>query len=163
MDFLRYCVNVSGRKCRPPNIAIDATMTPNCIAIQCAMGSTDIDYGEVAHFGSHNWSDTHGILIRFMCLITSHWLMSPEWVGVSISMRLISFLFFIASKIARTCRHHPTGCAGVDSEARLKFVLFARLLRPSLGSLLGTAPCFLLGRVELEETYCYSSQTSGDP
>lgn len=162
MDFLRYCVNVSGRKCRPPNIAIDAAMTLNCIAIQCAMGSSDIDYGGSCSFWELR-SDTQEILIRFMCLITSHWLMSPELVGVSISMRDILFLFSIASKIARTCRHHPTGCAGVDSEARLKFVFFARLLRPSLGSLLGTTPCLLLGRVELEETYCYSSQRSGDP
>lgn len=30
---------------------------------------------------------------------------------------------FVASKIARTCHHHLTGCAGVDSEARLKLVL----------------------------------------
>ena len=120
-------------------------------------------WGKLLILGVEKWSDTHGILIRFMCLITSHWLMSPELVGVSISMRHILFLFFIASKIARTCRHHPTGCAGVDSEARLKFVFFARLLRPSLGSLLGTTPCFLLGRVGLEETYRYSSQTSGVP
>ena len=104
-------------------------------------------------------SDTHGILIRFMCLITSHRLVSPGFV---IFMRLILFLFFIASKIARTCHHHPTGCAGVDSEARLKIVFFARLLRPSLGSILGTTPCFLLGRVELGETCCYCSQRSGD-
>lgn len=120
-------------------------------------------WGKLLILGAEKWSDTQEILIRFMCLITSHWLMSPELVGVSISMRLILFLFSIASKIARTCRHHPTGCAGVDSEARLKFVFFARLLRPSLGSLLGTTPCLLLGRVELEETYCYSSQRSGDP
>ena len=120
MNFLRYCVNVSGRKCLPPNIAIDAAMTPNCMAIQCALGSPDIDYGGSCSF----WKLRNGLIpmeISFgsTYLITSHWLMNPDFVGVLIFMRLILFLFFIASKIARTCHHHPTGCAGVDSEARL--------------------------------------------
>lgn len=60
MDFLRYCVNVSGRKCRPPNIAIDAAMTLNCIAIQCAMGSSDIDYGGSCSF----WELRNGLIPR---------------------------------------------------------------------------------------------------
>ena len=48
------------------------------------------------------------------------------YVPILCELGLLSSIFrrfpFIASKIARTCHHHLTGCVGVDSEARLKIV-----------------------------------------
>ena len=42
-------------------------------------------WGKLLILGAEKWSDTQEILIRFMCLITSHWLMSPELVDLHAS------------------------------------------------------------------------------